>query len=308
MITDTFLKLKANLELTDTFSETISRQHNAVRGVIENNGQNIKDTKLIGSLHNYRKTRIQPREDDAFDIDILVVLGQFDRWGPGGVTAQMAMDHVHSIVRESERYGAMSPQQDHPTVTFEYANNVKVEIVPAYIDNIGHSPNGIIHSPKGRGYWIPNSLGTWELADYDHDAEYISAVNNQTGGILTPVIKMMKAIRREYFPSLKSFPIEIMATKLVPEIIAGCKKNAILVTYPAIVAGFIHNIESYLDNHLSIPGSNSPVIRIDLATKLEVLQALEYLKYHSRDALTASTDAGKHLAWRKIFGELIPLS
>ena len=102
MITDTFLKLKSNLEPNNTFAETISRKHNAVRGVID---QSVQDTKLIGSLHKHRQTRIQPEEGHDFDIDILVILGDFNNWLPsGGVTAQMAMNQVHSLVQQSDKY------------------------------------------------------------------------------------------------------------------------------------------------------------------------------------------------------------
>lgn len=308
MITDTFLKLKSNLEPNVTFADSISRQHNAVRSVIENNGQSIQETKLIGSLHKHRQTRIQPKEGDIFDIDILVVLGDFNSWVPsGGVTPQMAMSQVHSFVQQSDRYSAMGPQQDHPTVTFEYANDVKVELVPAYRDRIGHSPDGTVHTPNGRGYWIPNSSGGWDLADYDYDAEYISTTNAQTGGLLVPVIKMMKAVKRKHFASLKSFPLEIIAVQLVPNIIAECRRANIAITYPTLVAWFIHNMGSHLNTLLRIPGSNTKPVYIEPSIQTEVVSALNKINGHSTQALIVNTDADKHALWREIFGEILPL-
>ena len=70
-----FSKLKQNLEPNPSFDQTIQTRHAAVRSALENKGAAIKDTKLIGSLQ--RKTRIQPRIGEKFDIDILVVLGKF---------------------------------------------------------------------------------------------------------------------------------------------------------------------------------------------------------------------------------------
>jgi hypothetical protein len=69
-----FVKMKQNLELNPSFDETIQVRHNAIRSSLENNGVAVRDTKLIGSLQ--RKTRIQPREGDEFDIDILVILAR----------------------------------------------------------------------------------------------------------------------------------------------------------------------------------------------------------------------------------------
>jgi|SRR6185437_8908498 hypothetical protein len=210
MINDTFDIVKTKLELNETFRQTVSRQHNAVRSAIESTGQSVDDTKLIGSV--LRQTRIQPRDGDLFDIDILVVLGSFERWLPiGGITAQNAMDHVYGLVSGSARYGAMAPQQDHPVITFEYANDVKVELVPAYRDNVGASPSGIQHQPAGRGYWIPNSVGGWDFADYDYEAQYITEINRLTSGWFIPTVKMLKAIKREHFPSMKSFHLEVIA-------------------------------------------------------------------------------------------------
>src|SRR3989338_2265095 len=102
MVHEAFQKFKSNLELNDTFDDIIQRRHNAVRSVIENNGSGV-ETKLIGSLQ--RQTRIQPKEGDIFDIDILVVLGSFYNWLPagsiGGVTPQAAMAQLNDIIGAS---------------------------------------------------------------------------------------------------------------------------------------------------------------------------------------------------------------
>lgn len=312
MINDTFNRVKTKLELNDTFSDTVSRQHNAVRGVVENNGQSVQDTKLIGSLHQLRQTRIQPRESDRFDIDVLVVLGAFYSWlrpgDPTGVTPAMAMNYVHSIMNNSPRYGAMAPQQDHPTITFEYANNVKVELVPAYKDNIGHSPNGVQHQPTGRAYWIPNSGGGWDLADYDYEAQYISGVNQQTGGLFIPTVKMLKAIKREHFPSMKSFHLEVIAALTIPGIMAYHRQHGTVTTYPALIASFLNMLDSYVANPQRIPGSNSPAFQVDPMAQLEIAQKLPALKQQSRNALLVGSDSDKHTHWRGVFGEVFPLS
>ena len=39
-------------------------------------------------------------------------------------------------------------------------------------------------------YWVPARQGKWELADYDFEAEQITAINDSTGGLLVPTVKM----------------------------------------------------------------------------------------------------------------------
>lgn len=309
MINDTFLRLKTNLELNPTFSDAISQKHNAVRGLIERAGTGV-DTKLIGSLHHLRQTRIQPKDGDQFDIDILVVLGEFGNWvNGGGITAQAAMNQVYSFMQQSDRYGSMTPRQDHPTVTFEYANNVKVELVPAYKDNVGFSPSGTRHQPTGRGYWIPDSSGTrWELADYDYEAQYISDKNREAGGWLIPVVKMIKAIKREHFPSTKSFPLEVIATQVVPATLTLYSQRGITPNYPGLVADFLHSLEDFVSLSIKIPGSNSLPFNIDPIAQLEIMQKIHFLKEKSKNALLVGTDDEKHRLWRQVFGEIFPLS
>jgi Second Messenger Oligonucleotide or Dinucleotide Synthetase domain len=141
-ITQAFLTLKKNLELNPSFDDTVQQKHNAVHSVLENLG--ITDTKLIGSLQ--RRTRIQLRPGEIFDIDILVPLGEFYGWvSSGGVSPQLALQYLHGILNKSDRYRAMNPQQNQPTITFEYKDDVKVELVPAYLDMVGYSPDGKIH-------------------------------------------------------------------------------------------------------------------------------------------------------------------
>ena len=306
MIEDTFQKLKSNLELSPSFGDVVSRQHKAVRSVVENNAASVKDTKLIGSLS--RQTRIQPRDGDEFDIDILVLLGEFTSWQvTGGVTTTIAMNRVHGAVQSSDRYSKMNPEQDHPTITFEYANGVKVELVPAYLDKIGHAPNGNAHQPAGRAYWIPGRSGSWELADYDYEAEYISAANKLSGGLLIPTVKMLKAVKREHCPALKSYHLEVIAANVVPRLLAEYKEQGSNPTYPLLVADFLYRFDSQLTSMWGIPGSLSPPFVIDPVTRIAISPNIAWLKEQARSAWNDGTDADKHRVWKTIFRDQLPL-
>src|ERR1700743_2191063 len=102
---DHFLRLKSNLELDSTFAASVSTRHTAIRTYLQNNHPAFKDSKLIGSLQ--RQTRIDPGQGHKFDIDILVILGEFNQWvpeaSPGGITAQSAINSLHSTIAGSDR-------------------------------------------------------------------------------------------------------------------------------------------------------------------------------------------------------------
>jgi hypothetical protein len=74
-LNDKLILLKGNLEPSETLSLMIQARHNAVRRSVKKGNPNVVDTKLIGSVR--RKTRIHPRTEDKFDIDILVIFGSF---------------------------------------------------------------------------------------------------------------------------------------------------------------------------------------------------------------------------------------
>lgn len=305
MISEAFQKFRTNLELGDTFDALIQQRHNAVRSVIENNTGTV-NTKLIGSLQ--RKTRIQPKQDGIFDIDILVVLGSFYDWlptgVPGGVMPADAMQTLHDVVTESDRYGSMGPHQDQPTISFEYSDNTKVELVPAYIDQIGQSANGITHTPKGRAYWIPKN-GQWVLADYDYDAAHITSANDKSDGNLIPVIKMLKAIKREHFPAMDSFHLELVAADIVPAMVALRKSKSLPLSYPLLVTDFFQFAKDYLGNQIKVPGSHTPHYSMDAVTCGAVSAKFDEIENFCINALNKS-ETEQMKDWRELFGEAFP--
>lgn len=299
-----FQQLRRNLELNESFEEIIKTRHTAVRSVLENNNPSIRDTKLIGSLK--RQTRIQPRTEDSFDIDILVVLGEFVDWAAiGGISPSRALQEVHSSVQTSDRYSTKHPQQDAPTVSLQFADKVKVELVPAYIDNIGRTPAGTPVPPTGRGYWIPKN-GRWEHADYDFDAEYMTEQNKKSDEYLVPSIKMLKALRRVYFPTLQSFPLEIIAAQIIPLVVRSRKIQGQLIAYPDLLSIFFETAKNTLSTSLSIPGSNSPPVLIDNAGVQDIKASFDLVGAYISSINLMTSEGAKVDAWHVLFGDTFP--
>jgi hypothetical protein len=300
MLPNHFQTLRSRLELNETTQERVSGNHRGVRSAIENIDPNVK-TRLIGSLG--RSTNIQPRENAPLDIDILVILGEFDRWLPtgSGISAQDALNHLQNVVESSDRYSGYAPKQDAPTVSFSYADGTRIELVPAYIDNIGVGTNGELVPPKGRGYWVPKK-GRWEHADYDYEQEFITRKNKEAGEMLVPAMKMIKAIKREHFPTMGSFQLDILASHLIPSIVTAMNQQGTQKSYPGILRLFFALAPQQLSSNLTIPGSNSAAIENNsYLTAVATAKMLELAAYIER-IYQATTIQDQIHGWKVVFG------
>lgn len=291
------------MEPSDTLQSQIQQKHNAVRQYLENNLQTV-DTKLIGSVA--RKTRIHPRPNDTFDIDILVILGSFNRWvAVGGITPAAALEMVRSPLASSPRYQTMRPTTDAPTVLFEHSDDIKIELVPAYRDLIGYSPSGISHTPAGRGYWIPDGAN-WKLADYDHESDQVVLLNRTSANWLVPMIKVLKALRRQYFPNLKPFHLEILATRTIPGTVNFLRTRNTPVTYPGLLIHFFGLSRDMLGQPAVIPGSNSTPLMMNPTVAQQVAGIFDQLQSLCTQIISLPNANDRLRAWRNLFGEPFP--
>lgn len=300
-----FLKLKSNLELDESFYESIKTRHNALREYVKNNNPKVKDTKLIGSLQ--RKTRFNPGTDRKFDVDILVIMGEFAAWSSDGVSPEHALDDLHSTVYESERYSQKNPTQNAPTITLTYEDKIQIELVPAYIDNIGSDPHGNYLGSIGRGYWVPKD-GMWVMADYDHEAAYITYHNILSEGYLVPTIKMLKAIKRIHFPQLESFPLEIIAANIIPLSVVIKQNNSRQVHYHDLLFEFFDQAPVQLSDPIQVPDSKSAAIHLDQTTVTTLTEKFRQIAAYIA-SLNQMTSQGKKVeGWRALFGDHFPVT
>lgn len=301
-----FLKLKSNLELNPDLEETISTKHKAIRDYIKNNNPSVKDSKLIGSIA--RKTRIHPGKDNRIDIDVLVIMGEFYDWvNIGGISPGDALDELHRTVFESERYKTKNPVQDEPTIKLTYDDNIDIELVPAYVDNIGRDRFGNSTEPKGRGYWVVKN-NAWEIADYDHEADYISEQNRVSDGYLIPTIKILKALKRNHFSDLGSFPLEVIASNIIPLSVLMRKRNNTAIEYHDLIEDFLEQAPVQISEEICVPNSKSnPTVIDPLMSHLIKDRVSELGKEVKRiNSMPFKTD--KVNAWKQLFGEHFPVS
>lgn len=297
-ISQAFNEFKSRLELNNTLQEAVTTHHETIRSWVESFKSTIK-TELIGSLQ--RKTRIQPRTNDTFDIDILVVLGEFHGIAKDGtgVSPSDAIDELYKIMRKHGVCRKMNPQKDYPTVFIEYEDNIKVELVPAYRD--------FIYEPKERGYRIPKTYSEWISADYDYDAEYISNKNKECEGWLIPTIKMLKAIKRNLFPEMKSYHLEVLATSVIPLIVECYKNKKIQLSFPNLICGFFFIAKDKLLKDCSIEGSKSPDPSkyMILSQKQKLAKSFAEIANYCEEIIKLDGRDGIE-SWKKLFGDPFP--
>ncbi|HHT9139018.1 MAG TPA: SMODS domain-containing nucleotidyltransferase [Candidatus Wunengus sp. YC60] len=302
-VNSAFREFKQRLELREGFGDLIQQKHNAVQSVLTHLGYKAK---LIGSLQ--RSTKIHPLEKGDFDIDILAEYGSFYGWqSVGGVSAGLAMSQLKKDISTSDRYDSMDPQADQPTVVFEYKDEVVVELVPAYKNMVGYSPNNEVVAEKGRGYWVPKE-GRWVFADYDYDAAFISAVNSGYSEMLIPLIKMLKAAKRKHFDDMVSFHLEILATRIVPKEFADYKKRGLQASYPSLVSAFFHKAPAYLGSPIGLYGSHTPPLSLEALAQSKVGRMFTALAGYCDHIPSQASEAEKIKMWRVVFGEPFPSS
>jgi hypothetical protein len=302
---EAFQEFKSNLELTESLQNSITTHHNAIRNWIELNDSKIR-TQLIGSLQ--RKTRIQPKDSkNPIDIDILIILGDFTGWvSIGGIKPADAIDKVENMVSKNEKYKRMGPETDSPAIILEYADGIVAELIPVYIDNVGNAPNGTPTLPKGRGYWIPKN-NVWTIADYDYDADYITAANKNSDENLVPIIKMLKCVKRKYFPEMKSYHLEAMAAQVIPFCVQHIKNSNREVTYQELIYDFFYLAKTNVLSSAKIPDSKSPnADSYMLSSKKQELSDTFSKISTFCEKVCAMDGINAIKAWHNLFGDPFP--
>ncbi len=301
------MKLKSNLELDDSFAEAIERRYNAVRTYLENNHSDFVRSQLIGSLQ--RKTRKIPGQTKEFDVDILVVIGTAYNWvTTGGITPEAAMGALHETMTDSDRYVEMNPVQDAPTVTLTGSEGdieIKVELVPALADNIGHDQLGNYLGSIGRGYWVVKG-GRWQMADYDYEAEYISARNALSEEFLIPSIKMLKSIRDHHFSEMSSFPLEIVAASIIPLSVILKRTQNTPIRYRDLLAEFFDQAPAHLATSLRVPQSKSGSILLGDTSAQSLTNTFGTIARFIRAIDDLPQQEKQVELWRQLFGDYFP--
>jgi hypothetical protein len=196
-----FAQFRANLEITDLQTETVSTRHNSVRDVLKS-GMTVIDDFLTGSYA--RHTMIAPLKEA--DVDVFVALdpdyykhyfGQ--NGGPAGL-----LDWVKQTLRKTY---TLTPNisRNGQAVTIRFSDFL-VDLVPGFVRS-------------GGGYIIPNSITTtWLSTDPKRHVDIFSAANQTHQQKLIPLIKMIKGWNKCHSSFFSSFHLEVLALQVLTNV------------------------------------------------------------------------------------------
>jgi len=303
---EAFDELLRRIELNQTRVALASQRYSAVKAVIEA-ALPGKSVRQIGSFQ--RKTKIRPADlSDQLDIDVVVSFGPFYQYAAPqavGTTPSTALDIVRRALGTHQVYRVMPQRLDHPVVRLEYADQMSIELVPAYEDHTGQHPR-LPEQPAC--YIIGSSGGFWRAADYDYDAQTITSLNTLSRNKLVPTIKLVKAYFRNAGVPLKSFHVEVLVANTVPATIKAWEEKNYSYGYQFLLANFLTQVSKTIIVPASLWGSYSPPLNSDLGqSTLASLGTFLAARAEVAWKLCNEKVVGSALSgWRDFFGDGFP--
>lgn len=281
-IKQSFLTLKANLEITALQAQTVSTRQQNVRDAVAAN-LTVLDSFLTGSYR--RSTMIAPLS--TADIDIFVVLGSA-YYKPDGQA--WLLDIVKTALKKQyPSTPKISRNGQAVTITF---TDFVVDVVPCF-------------NRSGGGFLIPDSVGgRWIETDPKKHVDIWASANSKHNGELVPLIKMLKAWNREHSALLRSFHLEAMILNILA--------NVKISNYSSGVRYVFDKARTVVKGALYDPSGYGGNLADYLCTQKKIDDVVSRLETAYRRALDAESLEGQGRTaaavekWRLIFGSSFP--
>lgn len=293
----------SRIELDPTRVTEAKQHYNAVKDWLES--RMSVTVRRVGSFQ--RHTKIRPTVENgvvsSIDIDAVVCFGDVTYFtNYGGTSASSALEQVRHALVQNRTYQLLEPEIDHPVVTLSYANEFFLELIPCFKNRM--PPDNTYRDPAS--YYVTNSAGGWELADYDYDSQYISGANKECDGKLVPAIKLLKRFCRNRKIGLKSFQIEVLAALLLKPYFKVAPQNFPDWEWQDVLIFFLEVAPALMDNSPSIPGSQTA--HIPIANHEFVKSQLKEWSEILQEANKMTDSEEKLKAFRMVYGAPFPSS
>ncbi len=192
-----------SLKIGDEEREIIKQKHIDLRKELREK-LDLQDDFLTGSYK--RNTLIKPKdESEKFDVDIFIAFSN-DEHGESDLSdlRDLVINALDDIKENNTDLSITTINtEQRRSVGVEFGSNFQIDIVPA------------IEIEKDKLYKIfdKRTLEAIESNPKLH-GELLSKANEDSGGLLVPIIKILKSWKREKCDYLKSFHIELIAVKI----------------------------------------------------------------------------------------------
>jgi hypothetical protein len=290
-VTAAFEEFRGNLEVTGLEESVVAARQERVRASAAC-GLTVRRSFLTGSYR--RRTLIAPMRDA--DVDIIVVLDRgYRRRGPRAV-----LDLVKATLREEYPSSKISRNGQAVTIRF---SDFTVDVVPAFETWWDSDVLDICNS--GDSTWIRTNPGK--------HIKISSQVNDRTGGLLVPSVKMLKAWNRAAGRPLHGFHLEVMAWKVLDPGWRAAWFGAGLGmgSDPENLARFFAEAPGRLRRKLPDPARGEGDVGAYLTDlgREEAISKLETAGSRCKRAAQLLVDgdvAGANALYRKVFGDAFP--
>ncbi|MBI4085669.1 MAG: hypothetical protein HY433_00250 [Candidatus Liptonbacteria bacterium] len=279
---------RINLKIDDNERKLIQEKQNALREKLREKLP-LKDDFLTGSYA--RETIIKPKDDEEeFDVDFFIAFDNED-YGDKELSElhDLTANALKEIKDENKDLGVTEiDEKQRRSIGIRFGSNFQIDVVPA------------IEIEKDKLYKIfdKRTLKPVKSNPKLH-GKLLTEANEKTGGKLVPVVKMLKAWKREKCDYVKSFHVELLAVK----ILGNGKMDSFssgLGTFFAKASEYLKesclkdpaNSEMCVDGYLDDDGTRGALLTL-LATENDLAtRALELEKAGKEDAVKE---------WQKVF-------
>jgi hypothetical protein len=287
-VAQAFVEFADKLRPTAAQEATIASRRTAVEGFMAQaygptSNMPLQQTEVIGSAG--RKTLIRPVDD----IDVFCVFDDTLVWGQYQSNSQQLLYRVREALTG---YRVETVGSRGQAVRLFYTSGPNVDITPAF------PVFGVLGLQQG--YYIPRGDGGWQQTDPYRHHEFMVQRNQELGGYLKPLVRLLKRWNRVHSSRLKSFHLEIMTQALFSSI-GGNTREA--------VAMFFDHAGGYL--HVNDPASYSGDLASALtynqeqAIKQSFITAAGQVQ-RARDAEAVGDVSEALRQWRMVFGTEFP--
>ncbi len=278
-------EMRSSLELNKEEIAQASYYHNLVRDKLQGTLGGYRESFLTGSYA--RHTAIAPLKD----IDVFVVIDQEDRRDLFDGTAWRCINAVRAATKDALPRLAQEPRLQKRSVGVDFATaELRVELVPAFAtEHDGIFRIADRHSDR------------WILSAPQIHAAISTEANHRSGGLLKPVIKLLKAWKRQHDLPIKSFHLEVMCYR-APISPSHTLSEALTWAFSYLSQAIVFPCPDPARVGDPLDIDMTPQERKQMAFQLSrcAKSSVEALDLESRNPVWA------HNRWCRIFGELYP--
>lgn len=274
-----------NLSLDDAERKLIENKQNDLREALREK-LTLEDDFLTGSY--IRNTLIKPTGNEKFDVDVFIAFSN-DEYGESdlGELHDMVVSALEAIKAENTELGITKiNDSQRRSVGVEFGNNFQIDAVPA------------IQIEKDTLYKIfdKRTLKSIKSNPKLH-GKLLSEANERTGGMLIPIVKLLKSWKRSKCDYVKSFHLELLAVNLLG--------GGSIDSYAEGIAQFFSEAISKLDKpYLMDPANNTYYIDAyldDDGTRSRLLELITTENEVAEQALSADDESDATKLWMEIF-------